>query len=133
MPRAGLDVNTPAAAPLGAFQKATRIARNVPECPVYPPSTIPPQRAESFQRHMAAYMKKQTGKTLQEAARAAGIAKSSVLQFRWLDAPRSMGTARTGQAPGFESPVAAGTKTDALEHGGRGATRFCNRCYSGRF
>ena len=85
---------------------------------VNPPSTIPPQRAESFQRHMAAHMK--TGKTLQEAARATGMAKSSILQFRWLDAPRSMGTARTGQAPGFESPVAAGTKADALEHGGMG-------------
>jgi hypothetical protein len=51
-------------------------------------------------------MQKQTGKTL---------------QFRWLDAPRSTGTARTGQAPGFESPVAAGTKADALEHGGMGS------------
>jgi len=76
---------------------------------VNPPSTIPPQRAESFQRHMAAHMKNATG-----------MAKSSILQFRWLDAPRSMGTARTGQAPGFESPVAAGTKADALEHGGMG-------------
>jgi hypothetical protein len=65
-------------------------------------------------------MKKQAGKTLQEAARAAGIAKSSVLQFRWLDAPRSMGTARTGQVPGFESPIAPGTKGDALKHGGIG-------------
>ena len=31
-----------------------------------------------------------------------------------------MGTARTGQAPRFESPGAAGTKADALEHGGTG-------------
>ena len=53
----GPDVNTSEAAPLGAFQKATRIARNLPECPVNPPSTIPPQRAESFQRHMAAHEK----------------------------------------------------------------------------
>jgi hypothetical protein len=49
-------------------------------------------------------MEKQTGKTLQEAARPTGTAK---LQFRWLDAPRS-------------SPVAAGTKADALKHGGMG-------------
>ena len=73
------------------------------------PSTIPPQRAESFQRHMAAHMKNATG-----------MAKSSILQFRWLDAPRSMGTACGGQAPGFESPVATGTKADALQHGGMG-------------
>ena len=63
-------------------------------------------------------MKKQTGETLQEAARATGTAKSSILQFRWLDAPRSIGTARSSQVPGFESP--AGTKVDALEHGGMG-------------
>ena len=68
---------------------------------------------------MAAHMKAQTGMTLQEATRATGTAKSS-LQFRWLDAPRSIGTARTGQAAGFESPVTAGTKVDALEHGGMG-------------
>jgi hypothetical protein len=68
---------------------------------------------------MTAHMKKQTGKTLQEAA-PVGTAKSSILQFRWLDAPRSMGTARTEQAPGFESPVSAGTKANALEHGGMG-------------
>ena len=64
-------------------------------------------------------MKRQTGRTLQEAARTTGTAKSSILQFRWLDAPRSIGTARSAQVPGFESPVAAGTK-DALEHGGMG-------------
>jgi hypothetical protein len=64
---------------------------------------------------MAAHMKAQSGMTLQEAARHG--AKSS-LQFRWLDAPRSTGTARTGQAAGFVSPVAAGTKADALDHGG---------------
>ena len=68
---------------------------------------------------MAAHMKAQTGMTLQEAARATGTAKSS-LQFRWLDAPRSITTARTGRAAGFESPVAAGTKADALDHGGMG-------------
>ena len=62
-------------------------------------------------------MKSQTAMTLQEAARATGMAKSS-LQFRWLNAPRSIGTARTGQAAGFELPVAAGTKADALDHGG---------------
>jgi hypothetical protein len=67
---------------------------------------------------MAAHMKTQTAMTLQEAARATGLAKSS-LQFRWLDAPRSIGTARTGQAAGFESPVAAGTKAD-LDQGGIG-------------
>jgi len=39
-----------------------------------------------------------------------GMAKSS-LQFRWLDAPRSVAPARAGQAAGFESPVA----TDASE------------------
>jgi len=88
------------------------------------PSTIPPQRAESFQRHMAAHMKKQTGETLQEAARATGTAKSSILQFRWLDAPRSIGTARSAQAPEFESPVAAGSKADALEHGGMGSNEI---------
>ena len=64
-------------------------------------------------------MKAQTGMTLQEAARATGTAKSS-LQFRWLDVPRSIRTARTGQAPGFELPVAASTKADALDHGGMG-------------
>ena len=64
-------------------------------------------------------MKAQTGMTLQEAARGTGTAKSA-LQFRWLDAPRSIGTARTGQVAGFESPVAAGTKADALDHGGMG-------------
>jgi hypothetical protein len=68
---------------------------------------------------MAAHMKAQTGMTLQEAARATNTAKSS-LQFRWLDAPRSIGTARTGQAAGFVSPVAASTKAEALDHGGRG-------------
>ena len=60
-------------------------------------------------------MKAQTGMTLQEATRATGTAKSS-LQFRWLDAPRSIGTARTGQAAGLESPVAAAAKADALDH-----------------
>jgi hypothetical protein len=65
---------------------------------------------------MAAHMKAQTGLTLQEAARATGMAKSS-LQFRWLDAPRSIAPARAGQAAGFESLVAAGTKADALDHG----------------
>ena len=66
-------------------------------------------------------METQTGMTLQEAARTPGPAKSSTLQFRWLDAPRSIGTARSTQAPGSESPpVAAGTKADALEHGGMG-------------
>jgi len=64
-------------------------------------------------------MKAQTGMTLQEAARATGTAKSSS-QFRWLDAPRSIRTARTGRAAGFESPVAAGTKDDALDHSGMG-------------
>ena len=59
-------------------------------------------------------MKAQTGMTLQEATRATGTAKSS-LQFRWLDAPRSIGTARTGQAAGLESPVAAAAKADALD------------------
>jgi len=68
---------------------------------------------------MAAHMKAQTGMTLQEAARATGTAKSS-LQFRWLDVPRSIRTARTGQAAGFELPVAASTKADALDHGGMG-------------
>jgi len=53
----------------------------------------------SFQRHTAAHMEKQTGKTLQEAARTRGTAK---LQFRWLDAPRSIGTARSTQVPGSE-------------------------------
>jgi hypothetical protein len=66
---------------------------------------------------MAAHMKAQTEMTLQEAARATGMAKSS-LQFRWLDAPRSIGTASTGQAAGFKSPVAAGTKANAPDHGG---------------
>ena len=65
-------------------------------------------------------METQTGMTLQEAARTPGPAKSSTLQFRWLDAPRSIGTARSAQAPGCESPLAAGTKADALEHGGMG-------------
>ena len=41
--------------------------------------------------------------TLQEAARTTGAAKSSMLQFRWLDTPRSIGT-----------------KADAVEHGGMG-------------
>jgi len=68
---------------------------------------------------MAAHMKAHTGMTLQEAARATGTAKSS-LQFRWLDVPRSIRTARTEQAPGFELPVAASTKADALDHGGMG-------------
>jgi hypothetical protein len=68
---------------------------------------------------MTAHMKFQPGMTLHEAARATGTAKSS-LQFRWLDAPRSIGTARTGQAAGFELPVAASTKADALDHGGMG-------------
>ena len=68
---------------------------------------------------MAAHMKAQTGMTLQETARATGMAKSS-LQFRWLDAPRSTGTARTGQAAGFELPVATSTKAEALDHGGMG-------------
>jgi hypothetical protein len=53
---------------------------------------------------MAAHMEKQTGKTL--------------LQFRWLDAPRSISTMRSTQVPGYESAVAAGTKADALKHGG---------------
>ena len=44
-----------------------------------------------------------------------GMAKSS-LQFRWLDAPRSVASARAGRAAGFESPVATGTKADALDH-----------------
>ena len=69
---------------------------------------------------MAADVKKQPGETLQEAARTTGMAKSKILQFRWLDAPRSIGTTRTGQASGFESPVAAGTKADAPEHGDMG-------------
>jgi hypothetical protein len=73
---------------------------------------------------MAAYMETQTGMTLQEAARTTGPAKSSILQFRWLDAPRSIGTARSTQAPGFESPVAAGTKADALEHAGMGGNEI---------
>jgi hypothetical protein len=72
---------------------------------------------KSFQWHMAAHMKEETGKMLQKQHCATGMAKSSILQFRWLDTPRS-GTARTGQAPGFEAPVATGTKADALEHGG---------------
>jgi hypothetical protein len=62
---------------------------------------------------MAAHMKAQSGMTLQEAARHG--AKSS-LQFRWLDAPRSVAPARAGQAAGFESPVAAGTRADSLDH-----------------
>jgi hypothetical protein len=62
-------------------------------------------------------METQTGMTLQEAARTTRTAKSSMLQFRWLDAPRSIGTARSAQAPGCESPLAASTKADALEHG----------------
>ena len=65
-------------------------------------------------------MKKKTGKTLQEAAPATAMAIYSKLQFRWLDAPHSIGSARSAQVPGFESPVAAGTKADALEHGGMG-------------
>jgi hypothetical protein len=70
-------------------------------------------------------METQTGMTLQEAARTTGPAKSSALQFRWLDAPRSIGTARSAQAPGSESPpVAAGTKADALEHGGMGSNEI---------
>src|SRR5262249_9219552 len=77
-----------------------------------------PQRAISFQRHMAGHMETQTGMTLQEAARTTRTAKSSMLQFRWLDAPHSIGTARSAQAPGCESPLAAGTKADALEQGG---------------
>jgi hypothetical protein len=77
----------------------------VPECPVNPPSTNPPQRPENhFNGTWTAHMEKQNGKTLQEAARPMATAK---LQFRWLDAPRS-------------SPVAAGTKADALKHGGMG-------------
>jgi len=85
-----------------ALTRRQPFRRNVPKC---------------FQQHMAAHMKEETGKTLQAAARATGMAKSSILQFRWLDAPRS-GTARTGHAPGLESPRATGTKADALEHGG---------------
>src|SRR6516164_10441778 len=69
---------------------------------------------------MAGHMETQTGMTLQEAARTTRMAKSSILQFRWLDAPHSIGTARSAQAPGCESPLAAGTKADALEHGGMG-------------
>ena len=69
-------------------------------------------------------METQTGMTLQEAARTPGPAKSSTLQFRWLDAPRSIGTARSAQAPEFESPVAAGSKADALEHGGMGSNEI---------
>jgi hypothetical protein len=61
---------------------------------------------------MAAHMKAQSGMTLQEAARHG--AKSS-LQFRWLDAPRSVAPARAGQAAGLESPVAAAAKADALD------------------
>jgi len=57
-------------------------------------------------------MKAQSGMTLQEAARHG--AKSS-LQFRWLDAPRSVAPARAGQAAGLESPVAAAAKGDALD------------------
>jgi len=57
-------------------------------------------------------MKAQSGMTLQEAARHG--AKSS-LQFRWLDAPRSVAPARAGQAAGLESPVAAAAKADALD------------------
>ena len=68
---------------------------------------------------MTAHMKFQPGMTLHEAARATGTAKSS-LQFRWLDGPRSIRTARTGQAAGFELPVAASTKADALDHAGMG-------------
>jgi hypothetical protein len=68
---------------------------------------------------MAAHMKAQTGMTLQEAARGTGMAKSS-LQFRWLDAPRSIAPARAGQAAGFDSPIAVSTKADALDHGGMG-------------
>src|SRR6516165_8343660 len=66
---------------------------------------------------MAAHMETQTG-TLQEAARTMGTAKS--LQFRWLDAPRSIETARSAQAPEVESSVAADTKANALEHDGMG-------------
>ena len=62
-------------------------------------------------------METQTG-TLQEAARTMGTAKS--LQFRWLDAPRSIETARSAQAPEVESSVAADTKANALEHDGMG-------------
>ena len=61
---------------------------------------------------MAAHMKAQSGMTLQEAARHG--AKSS-LQFRWLDAPRSIAPASAGQAAGFDSPIAASTKADALD------------------
>jgi hypothetical protein len=68
---------------------------------------------------MAAHMKAQTGMTLQEAPRGTGTAKSS-LQFRWLDAPRSIAPASAGQAAGFDSPIAASTKADALDHGGVG-------------
>ena len=57
----------------------------------------------SVQRHMAAHMKN--------------------LQFRWVDAPRSIGTARSTQVPGFEPPVAAGPKADALKHGVMGGQR----------
>jgi len=53
---------------------------------------------------MVTHMKAQTG-----------MAKPS-LQFRWLDAPRSNGTARAGQAVGFESSVVAAKKADALDH-----------------
>ena len=73
---------------------------------------------------MAARMKKKTGKTLQEAAPATAMANYSKLQFRWLDAPHSIGTARSAQVPGFESPVAAGTKADALERGGMGGNEI---------
>ena len=69
---------------------------------------------------MAAHVKKQTGETLQEAARTTGMAKSKILQFRWLDAPRSIAPASAGQAAGFDSPIAASTKPDALDHGGMG-------------
>jgi hypothetical protein len=68
---------------------------------------------------MAAHMETQTGMTLREAARTTGTAKSSILQFRWLDAPRSTGTLRSAQA-GFGPPVADGTKADAVEHGDMG-------------
>jgi hypothetical protein len=48
-------------------------------------------------------METATGMTLQEAARPTGTAKSSTLQFRWLDTPRSIGT-----------------KADTVEHGSVG-------------
>jgi len=37
------------------------------------------------------------------------------LQFGWLDAPRSIGTARSTQVPGFEPPGAAGTMQQVLQ------------------